>query len=84
MMNQQPFESLEVLSIRRYNLLKALAQYEAGLSIKRLASILERDYKNVHDDVAKAGRHWPYRQKSTPAKIYTPYRQFTSSTSLIN
>lgn len=53
MMNQQPFESLEVLSIRRYNLLKVLAQYEAGLSIKRLASILERDYKNVHDDVAK-------------------------------
>ncbi|EGQ9436942.1 hypothetical protein O1D23_003109 [Vibrio cholerae] len=72
MMNQQPFESLEVLSIRRYNLLKVLAQYEAGLSIKRLASILERDYKNVHDDVAKLEGIGLIAKKARPPKS-TPH-----------
>lgn len=41
---------LHVLSIRRLEILKSL--HKAGpLSIRALAKMLERDYKNVHQDV---------------------------------
>lgn len=87
-MKPQPFRNLEILlstlSTKRFQMLKVLAQYENGLSIKRLASILERDYKNVYDDVAKLEGIGLIAKKGTPAKIYTPHRHFISSASLID
>lgn len=75
-MKPKPFEDLEILlatlSTKQYSILKTLAQYEAGLSIKRLASILKRDYKNVHDDVTKLEGIGLIAKKGNPAKIYTP------------
>ncbi|ALS99733.1 hypothetical protein [Lacimicrobium alkaliphilum] len=85
-MQPQPYENLETLlsalSVKRYQLLRTLAKYEQGITIKQLASLLGRNYKNVHSDVGVLRSIGLIAQTGHPAKIYTPHKRFVSSLDL--
>lgn len=82
MMELKPFENLEILlkvmSPKRFEILKALAEHKDGLSIRKLATILCRDYKNVHHDVSKLNNICLIARNTKSGKIYTPHVQFVS------
>ena len=66
-------ELTSLLSPKRMELLRHVAQSQ-GLSIKKLAQALARDYKNVHTDVSELeARHLLARDSE--GRIVAPYDQ---------
>lgn len=73
------FESAEVLSRvitrQRHNLLKVL-HANGPLSVRALAALLERDYKNVHQDV-KILEESGMVQRDSRNHVCAPYERLT-------
>lgn len=73
------FESAEVLSRvitrQRHNLLKVL-HANGPLTVRALAALLERDYKNVHQDV-KILEESGMVQRDSRNHVYAPYERLT-------
>ncbi|HSW83849.1 MAG TPA: hypothetical protein VLH12_10260 [Usitatibacter sp.] len=66
-------ELTNLLSPKRMELLRHVAQ-SPGLSVKRLAKDLRRDYKNVHTDVSELeARH--LLERNGDGRVIAPYDQ---------
>jgi predicted transcriptional regulator len=60
-----------LLSAKRLDLLRHVAQHP-GLSIRRLAIALERDYKRVHTDVTEL-EAWGLLERDDGGRLSAPY-----------
>ncbi len=70
----QNLESLlKTLTPKRFELLKILAKEADGISIRQLSKLLNRDYKNVHNDVSQLDLIGLIAKKEDTGLIYTPY-----------
>jgi len=70
---------LETLSPRRLEILKFVRQHGAG-SVKELAVALDRDYKNVHNDVVVLESAGLILRDGR--KLYAPWDELNASVSL--
>lgn len=71
----QNLESLlKALTPKRFELLKALAKQSDGISIRQLSKFLNRDYKNVHNDVSQLELIGLIAKKEDTRLVYTPYK----------
>ncbi len=66
-------QMLSVFTPKRWDLLAALREHGA-MSIAELARLLQRDYKNVHNDVERL-TEWLAIERDTNGKIFTPYSE---------
>ena len=80
------FENLEVLlrtlTPKRLELLKYLATNGKGLSIRKLAGELQRDYRNVHSDVS-ALSEIGLIEKTAEDLVFAPYKMVHAHLSLV-
>jgi predicted transcriptional regulator len=66
-------QMLSVFTPKRWDLLATLREHGA-MSIAELARTLQRDYKNVHNDVERL-MEWLAIERDTNGKIFTPYSE---------
>ena len=66
-------QMLSVFTEKRWDLLAALRQ-NGPMSIAELARTVQRDYKNVHNDVERL-MEWLAIEKNVQGKIFTPYSE---------
>lgn len=66
-------QMLSVFTPKRWDLLAALREHGA-MSIAELTRLLQRDYKNVHNDVERL-TEWLAIERDTNGKIFTPYSE---------
>lgn len=66
-------QMLSVFTPKRWDLLAALREHGA-MSIAELARLLQRDYKNVHNDVERL-MEWLAIERDANGKIFTPYSE---------
>lgn len=66
-------QMLGVFTPKRWDLLAVLRE-NGAMSIVELARTLQRDYKNVHNDVEKL-MEWLAIEKDERGKIFTPYSE---------
>ena len=66
-------QMLGVFTPKRCDLLAALREHGA-MSIAELARTLQRDYKNVHNDVERL-MEWLAIERDANGKIFTPYSE---------
>lgn len=66
-------QMLSVFTEKRWDLLAALREH-GSMSIAELARTVQRDYKNVHNDVTKL-MEWLAIEKDEEGKIFTPYSE---------
>ncbi|UOG91396.1 MAG: hypothetical protein L3K52_14490 [Candidatus Thiothrix sulfatifontis] len=66
-------QMLSVFTPKRWDLLAALREHGA-MSIAELARTLQRDYKNVHNDVERL-MEWLAIERDASGKIFTPYSE---------
>ncbi|OQX07965.1 MAG: hypothetical protein BWK73_26655 [Thiothrix lacustris] len=64
-------QMLSVFTPKRWDLLATLREHGA-MSIAELARTLQRDYKNVHNDVERL-MEWLAIERDANGKIFTPY-----------
>ena len=66
-------QMLSVFTEKRWDLLAAL-RTNGPMSIAELARTVQRDYKNVHNDVERL-TEWLAIEKNEQGKIFTPYSE---------
>ena len=66
-------QMMSVFTEKRWDLLAALRE-NGPTSIAELARIVNRDYKNVHNDVERL-MEWLAIEKNDQGKIFTPYSE---------
>ncbi len=66
-------QMLSVFTPKRWDLLATLREHGA-MSIAELARTLQRDYKNVHNDVERL-MEWLAIERDANGKIFTPYSE---------
>lgn len=66
-------QMLSAFTEKRWDLLSALREH-GPMSIAELARTVQRDYKNVHNDVTKL-MEWLAIEKNDKGKIFTPYSE---------
>lgn len=66
-------QMLSVFTPKRRDLLATLREHGA-MSIAELARTLQRDYKNVHNDVERL-MEWLAIERDASGKIFTPYSE---------
>ncbi len=66
-------QMLSVFTPKRWDLLAALRE-QGAMSIAELARTLQRDYKNVHNDVERL-MEWLAIERDANGKIFTPYSE---------
>ena len=66
-------QMLSVFTPKRWDLLAALREHGA-MCIAELARLLQRDYKNVHNDVERL-MEWLAIERDANGKIFTPYSE---------
>lgn len=66
-------QMLSVFTPKRWDLLAALRE-QGTMSIAELARLLQRDYKNVHNDVERL-MEWLAIERDANGKIFTPYSE---------
>ncbi|MGB5600606.1 hypothetical protein J9253_04655 [Thiothrix litoralis] len=66
-------QMLGVFTPKRWDLLAALREHGA-MSIAELARTLQRDYKNVHNDVERL-MEWLAIERDEQGKVFTPYSE---------
>lgn len=66
-------QMLSVFTEKRWDLLAALRQ-NGPMSIAELARTVQRDYKNVHNDVERL-MEWLAIEKNAQGKVFTPYSE---------
>lgn len=66
-------QMLSVFTEKRWDLLAALRE-RGAMSIAELARTVQRDYKNVHNDVEKL-MEWLAIEKNEQGKVFTPYSE---------
>lgn len=66
-------QMLSVFTPKRWDLLAALREHGA-MSIAELARTLQRDYKNVHNDVERL-MEWLAIERDANGKVFTPYSE---------
>ena len=66
-------QMLSVFTPKRWDLLAVLREHGA-MSIAELARTLQRDYKNVHNDVERL-MEWLAIERDANGKIFTPYSE---------
>ena len=66
-------QMLSVFTPKRWDLLAALREHGA-MNIAELARTLQRDYKNVHNDVERL-MEWLAIERDTTGKVFTPYSE---------
>ena len=66
-------QMLSVFTSKRWDLLATLREHGA-MSIAELARTLQRDYKNVHNDVERL-MEWLAIERDANGKIFTPYSE---------
>ncbi len=66
-------QMLSVFTEKRWDLLAALRE-NGAMSIAELARTVQRDYKNVHNDVERL-MEWLAIEKNTQGKVFTPYSE---------
>ena len=66
-------QMFSVFTPKRWDLLAALREHGA-MSIAELARTLQRDYKNVHNDVERL-MEWLAIERDANGKIFTPYSE---------
>jgi predicted transcriptional regulator len=66
-------QMLSVFTPKRWDLLAVLREHGA-MSIAELTRTLQRDYKNVHNDVERL-MEWLAIERDANGKIFTPYSE---------
>ena len=66
-------QMLSVFTPKRWDLLATLREHGA-MNIAELAHTLQRDYKNVHNDVERL-MEWLAIERDTTGKVFTPYSE---------
>ena len=66
-------QMLSVFTPKRWDLLATLREHGA-MSIAELARTLQRDYKNVHNDVERL-MEWLAIERDAQGKVFTPYSE---------
>ena len=66
-------QMLSVFTPKRWDLLAVLREHGV-MSIAELARTLQRDYKNVHNDVERL-MEWLAIERDANGKIFTPYSE---------
>ncbi|WMP15833.1 HVO_A0114 family putative DNA-binding protein [Thiothrix lacustris] len=66
-------QMLSVFTPKRWDLLAALRE-QGAMSIAELARTLQRDYKNVHNDVERL-MEWLAIERDAQGKVFTPYSE---------
>ena len=66
-------QMLSVFTEKRWDLLAALRE-NGPMSIAELARTVQRDYKNVHNDVERL-MEWLAVEKNAQSKVFTPYSE---------
>lgn len=66
-------QMLGVFTEKRWDLLAALRTH-GPMSIAELARTVQRDYKNVHNDVERL-TEWLAIEKNEQGKVFTPYSE---------
>ena len=66
-------QMLSVFTPKRWDLLAVLREHGA-MSVAELARTLQRDYKNVHNDVERL-MEWLAIERDANGKIFTPYSE---------
>lgn len=66
-------QMLGVFTPKRWDLLAALRE-NGAMSIAELARTLQRDYKNVHNDVERL-MEWLAIERDEQGKVFTPYSE---------
>lgn len=68
-------QMLSVFTEKRWDLLAAL-RANGPMSIAELARTVQRNYKNVHNDVERL-TEWLAIEKNEQGKVFTPYSEIT-------
>ena len=66
-------QMLSVFTPKRWDLLATLRE-QGAMSIAELARTLQRDYKNVHNDVERL-MEWLAIERDAQGKVFTPYSE---------
>ena len=66
-------QMLGVFTPKRWDLLATLRE-QGAMSIAELARVLQRDYKNVHNDVERL-MEWLAIERDAQGKVFTPYAE---------
>lgn len=66
-------QMLSVFTPKRWDLLATLRE-QGAMSIAELARTLQRDYKNVHNDVERL-IEWRAIERDAQGKVFTPYSE---------
>jgi predicted transcriptional regulator len=66
-------QMLSVFTPKRWDLLATLRE-QGAMSIAELARTLQRDYKNVHNDVERL-MEWLAIERDAHGKVFTPYSE---------
>ena len=66
-------QMLRVFTPKRWDLLATLRE-QGAMSIAELARTLQRDYKNVHNDVERL-MEWLAIERDAQGKVFTPYAE---------
>ena len=66
-------QMLSVFTSKRWDLLATLRE-QGAMSIAELARTLQRDYKNVHNDVERL-MGWLAIERDAQGKVFTPYSE---------
>ena len=66
-------QMLSVFTPKRWDLLATLRE-QGAMSIAELARVLQRDYKNVHNDVERL-MEWLAIERDAQGKVFTPYAE---------
>ncbi len=66
-------QMLSVFTPKRWELLATLRE-QGAMSIAELARVLQRDYKNVYNDVERL-MEWLAIERDAQGKVFTPYAE---------
>ena len=66
-------QMLSIFTPKRWELLATLRE-QGAMSIAELARVLQRDYKNVHNDVERL-MEWLAIERDAQGKVFTPYAE---------
>ena len=66
-------QMLSVFTPKRWDLLATLRE-QGAMNIAELARVLQRDYKNVHNDVERL-MEWLAIERDAQGKVFTPYAE---------
>ncbi len=66
-------QMLSIFTPKRWELLATLRE-QGAMNIAELARVLQRDYKNVHNDVERL-MEWLAIERDAQGKVFTPYAE---------